>query len=166
MEVLAGVAGFVIALLTWTLQLFAPLYELNGFCISCHPRYGRVSLVDSVRGLGNFVRYDPGPSYAVLFLAFLVVVGTVAAGAYLHGGRGVAAGRWLVWAGSLLEALLLPVVVFALSDLPLPVTPAMPFEIVPGEDMLTLGLGLCAGLAVIAAVAAMQAESAWRQPGR
>lgn len=158
-EVLAGVGGFVLALVTWALQLFAPLYQSCGFGLLCRPQGGRISVVDSVRGLGNFVGYYPSRSIGQLILASLVAAGMVAAGASLHGGRGMAAGRRLVWVGCLLEALLLPAVVYTLSNLPFAVTPAMLVEILPGGDLLTLGLGVCAGLAVIAAVAAK--ETAW-----
>lgn len=108
-------------------------------------------------------------------LAFLVAALIVAIGACLHGGRRVRAGRWLLEGGSLS----LPVLVSVISALPLERfipwvnspfprlyvgSPPNDAYLVPGPDMLVLGwgLGLCAGLAVIALVDMAAVEARWQ----
>jgi hypothetical protein len=183
-EVLAGVGAFALALLALALWLLAPVYHLQRDGYACGGSAGpcvySISPVESSSDLGSFIHYFA--IIAALILAFLVASGMVAVGAYLHGGRRVRAGRWLLWGGSLSLPVLVSVV-SVISALPLDRfipwvnspfprlyggwSPDTVTYMAPGPDMLVLGWGpgLCAGLAVIALVA-MAAVEARRQPSR
>jgi hypothetical protein len=149
-ELISGVAAGVLGLLFWAIWLFAPLHPVNvGSENGMQVVY--TSQVDNTHGPNNPILLP------LLILVFLVVTGALAYGAYLHVRRRVPEGRLLVWGGTIVTLLLM----YA-SHIEVPVNLAYR----PDAQVLGLGLGLCAGLAITASLASIGVEDARRQASR
>jgi hypothetical protein len=125
--VVAGVGGFALALVSWAIALFAPQYT-SEICITGHQPWcqpaGSGNMVMADGGLGPFIRAHAAA--AVYVPAFILLMGVVALGTYLHVRGHRAFGRSLVWVGRVLILFIVCVVAM------LPVEPKRYAAVWPG----------------------------------